>query len=177
MPFGPLSDGWAPMSSLDLSQDAAFDTLYIVTAGARRGVELFSTEVQAFAYLACLLSLFDGRPGSRWGYGFIAVPPLQPFSREVDFALSRLSTAGFVGTIESAWTTTESGDAELEIWRSLSRFRPRQRWLQPAVEATALHSLASITNRLSREPGIAAATNLHEARDLLEEGGLGGLHE
>lgn len=160
----------------DINPKATFDALFLVHRAS--DVDgLFSTEIQVFAYLACLLSLFDGVPASGWGYGFVAVPPLQPFSPDLESATKALGLRGFLVPEGMGWRVSESGQTEIALWQDLSMFRPRRRWLEPAIGATALHSVASITDRLASEPSLAAASDLGSTRDLLETAGLTTLYE
>lgn len=159
-----------------LNPTATFDALFLIARADVPG-GLFDSEIQMFSYLSCLLSLFDGKPASDWGYDFVAVPPLQPFSPDIDIAIKGLASGGLVFSSDAGWLISTIGLDELKLWQTLSTLENRGRWLSPAVGSIAFHSVASISDRLAREPSLAVATKLGSTRELLEAAALGPLYE
>lgn len=135
-------------------------------------------DVHTFAYLACLMSLFDGAPASDWGYAFTAAPPTLPYSPDLEAAISSLVTQGLVATVTMdldadlaptarRFAVSDGGRREAEFVQSLSMFAGRVPFLEAATGAGLLHSLPAVVNSLAQEPQLAQASKTQSVRKLL----------
>ena len=88
---------------------AAFDSLYISAALGTNIRRPVVAEIHAFAYLACLLSLYRGQPVSDWGYGFAGTRDGSPFSPEIEGAVRAMASTGYLHVSEGDIGITAGG--------------------------------------------------------------------
>jgi len=162
----------------DWSPAATFDVLFQI-AGLSRQADPSNIELHTFAYLACLMSIFRGRPASDWGYTFSAVPPTLPFSPAIESALADLIKGGFIEAtvppgpknntevVLARHGITDRGRQELEIWRGLTMFSSRVAYLDAATKTAVFSSFPAVVNSLSYEPQLNAALLTDGPRMLL----------
>jgi hypothetical protein len=159
---------------------ASLDVLSIVDllrpAGGAANIDL-----HAFAYLACLMSVYDGRPAADWGYIFTAVPPTLPYSPAIQNAADILVKSGLLtrdspdpadrskGSLDDRLSLTADGLDELAFIQGLSDVEGRAPYLEAAAATARMRSVPSVANALAREPGLAQATKTSSVRMLLRE--------
>jgi hypothetical protein len=147
---------------------AAFDSLYISAAlgiNLRRPVV---AEVHAFAYLACLLSLYQGQPVSDWGYGFAGTRDGSPFSPEIDGAVRAMIGSGFLHSSEGDIAITDTGRAELSTFQEFFQNLSRVAYLEPACSSTLTMPVGVIRHALTQEPTLRPTSRLPRTRPLLD---------
>ena len=94
---------------MDRKPEAIFDTLYIGSRIESKLDDFSHPEVQFFAYLSCLLSLYNGNPLSFWEYSFIKTQLGSPYSVDIKEAWNFLkSKASVEQTTEGYSKLTES---------------------------------------------------------------------
>ncbi|GAB3815071.1 hypothetical protein GCM10028799_15840 [Kribbella italica] len=151
--------------------DASFDALAITAALSERFDSASLAEVQAVAYLACLLSVYDGRPSAEWGYGFATTDTMTPFSPDLLAAMDRLRTSGLVDQDDVRYSLSPVGAEWLRRWAAMRRFESRRRYISGATGATDALPLPALSNGLRREPQIAASIAADSPRALLDDYG------
>lgn len=160
-----------------VSSESLFDVLFIlnqlrpVADGATLG------EIQAFAYLGCLLSLFEGEPSEQWKYSFVAVPPTLPYSVELRDAVDVACGAGLLLSRRHLMILTERGAAECGLWAGLSTMAWRRRYLEGATGASLVSGLPALSNDLSYEPQLQRAARLGKHRELMQTESLSELFD
>ncbi|QDO89552.1 hypothetical protein FNH13_15435 [Ornithinimicrobium ciconiae] len=161
----------------ELASVATFDALTVMTLLGELDAPT-NADIHAFCYLGCLMSIYDGRPASDWGYAFSAVPPTLPFSPAVQGAADELLQRGLVERIHKADSlnggdrrlfVTDEGRDEWEFFASLSAFEPRLRYLRAATATARLRSVPAVANALTNEPGLAQASKSQTVQMLLRE--------
>lgn len=164
----------------DRGSAAAFDALTIVQLlGGVGGPS--NVDLHAFAYLACLMSVYRGRPASEWGYAFTAVPPTLPYSPALQAAIDLLVRGGLLARratgeapsgqvfFDGVLQTTADGEEELSYLGTLADVEGRSEFLSAATSTARMRTVPSVSNALSFEPGIAQATRTSTVRMLLKE--------
>lgn len=160
----------------DWQPAATFDVLYLASLLGQQNPPS-RLELQTFAYLACLMSVYRGEPASSWGYAFTAVPPTLPFSPAIEAALADLVTSrrlhrtrpgGASGGAE-AYALTTYGDDELKFLSELEAFSPRVDFLRAAGKTALFTSAPAVVNSLAYEPQLAQALKLDNPRLLLTQ--------
>lgn len=149
---------------------ASFDALAVMHLVAKRS-KPGRVDIHVLAYLACLLSVFDGWPASIWGYQFSAVPPTLPFSPLLNSALDDCLTAGLIARGDSnteILEITPDGRAEHEFLVNMKTLAPRLPYLSAASATTVLYSLPAVLNSVSREPQLQQAAIAGTPRLLLD---------
>lgn len=159
------------------SPEPIFDCLFILRQLEPIAVGATLGEVQAFAYLACLLSVFEGSPPDSWCYSFVALPPTLPYAVELTDAATALESAGLTRSEKNVMLTTERGAAECLLWAGLSQLSWRKRYLEGATGASLIGGVPAFGNDLSNEPQLQRATVLGQNRELLQQGTMTRLFE
>jgi len=152
---------------------ASFDALQL-SAGISRASESGAAhaEVHAFAYLGCLLSVYEERSPDDWGYKFHATPAGAPYAPALDNALQLLRAHGLLNFDRQALSLSETGLSDLESLRAHETNRPRGRYLDSATATAVLMPLPLVTSALSREPQMERILGAPESRDLLDPAGV-----
>lgn len=157
--------------------EANFDILYLVSNASVKYDDLHQTEIAILAYLALLLSVYDGHQPFDWGYVFSHHTLGGPDSYGI---VSELGTLVGSGTLLETSRSFFGIYSEPEVFRmlgvlsQLKRFHWRERYLDAAVNACFSRSLPMISQAIRQEPGLSSAdaldrtTALHfgESQDL-----------
>ena len=160
-----------------MSSESSFDSLYILDAvgyssgGATRG------EVQLLAYLACLMSVYEGQGAQEWGYAFTATGAGAPYAVDIAGSLDQLVRGGFATHDDQLIELSDRGREELKFVVSLPLNARRVRFLDAATAAALAMPLPSVADALSAEPGLRRALRFVKTRALLDETGIGLLEE
>lgn len=129
-------------------------------------------EIHAFAYLACLLSLFERHSPSQWGYKFTALPPTLPYAPAITDGVKALEAALLIRRVGDAFAPTDVGVHQASLWSGLGQLAWRRRYLDGATGASLISGVPGVTNSLSNEPQLQRASDLGQPRELLEEATL-----
>ncbi|WP_431935026.1 hypothetical protein [Micromonospora sp. RP3T] len=175
-----------PLDMLVETSGAIYDALTLI--GLLEAVDKPGEfEIHTFAYLSCLLHIYDGHPASSWGYSFSAVPPALPFSATLSSTLENLLSMGLLtrshdesaspteGSIEVLADShsairlelTAAGKQEQKFLSSLEVMRHREKYLKAAGSTSLVYSVPAVVNSLVYEPQLWQAARTVGARKLL----------
>jgi hypothetical protein len=156
-----------------MSQSVATYDVYFISAqlavrfdGAKRA------EIHSVAYLACLLSLFDGKSPDWWGYGFTSTEAGAPYAVALDDALELLTASGSLARHGQLFAPAERGREFFERLSTLPSLASRQRYLDPACGVTLALPMPTVTEAVVNEPQLHTASSLRRSRPLLGDLGL-----
>jgi len=150
-----------------IQSEAVFDTLFLGSQLQNRLSDFSNYELQIFAYLSCLLSLYDGEPVSFWGYSFIKNDLGSPYSREINESIEALiAKREIIKSDGDFLRITDYGLSELEVYSSFRSNVSRLKFLQAACESINLISYGQVKESISQEP-ILKSAGLQEQRRLL----------
>lgn len=155
---------------------ASFDALYLTGSLGAQGEKATLAEIHVFAYLACLLSVYDGKPSTAWRYDFSATEVTAPFSNDLLGASLALTDAGLLTKSSLVYSITDAGSSELKRWRGLRRFAERISYLEGALGAASTLPVNAVSQGLDHEPQILLANKLRSPRPLLDNAGRTTLH-
>jgi len=156
------------MSSLN--HNATFDCLFIADHLKNQKMGFSKEEVHLFAYLACLLWLYQKRVVNDWGYIFVGTVYGAPFSREIDVSLSALHGASFLRRDQDRfYAIKETVEPQLRNLASLKMNQERVECLRAACSSTMAFSIGMVGSALANEPELSRAREVHLSRPLLEE--------
>jgi hypothetical protein len=165
-----LNPGEDWKSAVGESTTATFDALAL-TSLLRTSGPATNVDLHVFAYLACLMSIYDGRPAAAWGYQFSAVPPTLPYSTAIAQATDLALDAGLLREEKSVRShflaPTDEGDQLLGSMRALTVFRDRPKYLEASAATALLHTLPGVVNSVVTEPELAQSLNVDAPRLLL----------
>ncbi|MFH1919266.1 MAG: hypothetical protein ABIP48_05170 [Planctomycetota bacterium] len=159
-----------------LSPLAYYDSLYVVSSLGDTQPPPGFGDVHVVAYLACLLSLYDGNPISMWGYQ-LAMAEGRPFSAALEDAIDRLQSLGCISQGEHGeLTPTEAARAELSSLAKLRSFSKREPFLSGACSAVLTQPAGIARNALLHDPQLRPLNRLGSSRMLFQEPGIGQLY-
>lgn len=172
----------------------AYDALWTCRAldGPTRGVT--AAEMQVFAYLACLVSIYDQRNVADWGYTFTATPAGSPYAKRLAETSDRLRARGLIvdrlasqgrrrrapvpddvhtySATPTVLTLSSLGEQEFTALSRLPSCRDRERYLETATSAAQLMPLPSVSDAVTYEPNLRRALNRVATTELLDEDGV-----
>jgi hypothetical protein len=123
------------MSEARFAPEAYFDCLSIIIGAPSSVAPLTARELHLFAYLACLLALFEGKPIADWGYQFALTSRGFPHSAEFENARLTLVDTGMLAPVDVEWfAPTNRAVTELSWLSELAALSCRKRWLSAATD-------------------------------------------
>lgn len=157
------------MSARNTNPEALFDSLVIVRELDRILQGVSRLEIQKLAFLACILSLYRGKPASEWGYQFARTPFGTPFSRQIDSACDILIRSGELNINSmSRMTLTDDGKEliqQLEVLENCSRRLP---YLKSATTSLLVVPPGTFMRGLDNEPTTNASSTKARGATLLD---------
>ncbi len=145
-----------------------FDALNVCDRLQRSVGSVATAEIHLFAYIACLLSLYRGRPVGEWGYHFAVTNEGYPYSPEIDSALRSLTANRSILVAKDDFLMlSQIGGDEIAELNSLATLRDRIPFLESACECALILPIGSIRTALAQEVNIRGALLLAQARLLL----------
>lgn len=152
-----------------LNPDATFDSLLIASRLQTQAANFSVPELHLFAYLACLLWLYQRRPVADWGYVFVGTELGAPFSQEIDTAVKELLERGYLLRDGARMRMIERAEEHLHSFGQLALNRERAECLQAACACTTAFSVGMVSSALACEPELSRAQAVPMKRRLLEE--------
>ncbi|MDL1964545.1 MAG: hypothetical protein LWW98_09490 [Deltaproteobacteria bacterium] len=155
---------------MDRKPEAIFDTLYIGSKLESKLDDFSHPEIQFFAYLSCLLSLYSGNPLSFWEYSFVKTQLGSPYSVDINAAWNFLkSKASVEQTTEGYSKLSEKGRAEIDFYITLHAFKQRVQYLDAACKSLSLIPVGYIKKAIQNEPVLRTARTSTSRKFLLNE--------
>jgi len=155
---------------MEIKVEAIFDTLYIGSKIESRLDDFSQYEIQFFAYLSCLLSLYEGNPLSFWEYSFVKTSLGSPYSVDIEEAWRFLKSKGSAEqTTEGFSKLTDKGRSEIDFYLTLHAFRQRVRYLDAACKSLSFIPVGYIKQAINNEPVLRTARTTVHRRFLLDE--------
>ncbi len=152
-----------------LHPNATFDCLLVAQRLQAQGAVYSGPELHLFAYLACLLWLYQKNIVTDWGYSFVGTELGAPYSQEIDSALKELLGRGFFLRIHDRLRMTKLAERTLDEFTKLEMNRDRAECLNASCASIAAFSPGMVTSALSQEPELSRAKALPSSRLLLED--------
>lgn len=160
-----------------LTPESIFDALFVVRFSSPKGYAITASELTYFCYLACLLSVYDGKTADDWGYSFAATKSISPYSSTLADAVNVLTAEQRLEAHSRGFTATERADEDYERYASQSLFESRIRYLRAACNSSLVIPLPAVGPALNQEPNLKGALAISASRELLmDESGPQGLH-
>jgi hypothetical protein len=148
------------------------DALFISRALASFAGGAAAVELHLFAYLGCLMSIYDGRTPSQWQYSFVATPSGAPYAEVLAGETQRLRAAGMLVEEGPLLAPSRQGQELLESLRDLSASQERAPYLEAACAAASVLPLPTVAHAVAAEPGLQNALGAHAPRELLGDAEL-----
>lgn len=156
---------------------AGFDVLAIADRLGQTEGGVAPAELHIFSYLACLMSLYDGRGSAEWSYGFAATPAGAPYAVVLAEECDRLRAAGRLLDHGEVVVLSETGVQEVAGLRGFKSLLVRERYLEAACASATLLPLPSVADALSFEPQLQRALRAPSTRELFKPVGQALLNE
>jgi hypothetical protein len=151
---------------------ASFDALVIAQELTASGDGVTSTEVHVFAYLACLLAMYDGHSPPWWDYQFVGTKIGAPYSAMLADAVDLLTATGSLQQSAGVLSISKRGRDDIAALSIFDSYAPRTRYLEAACQCALTIPLASLGEILRAEPQLRSAVSLMQSRELLDEMGV-----
>lgn len=129
------------------------------------------SEIHLFAYLGCLLALYDKKPVTDWDYQFAGTQDGAPYSTELNESIDALIRNGnLLANAEAIDFYKASDDArtEYDVLRAFERFGTRDRYLEAACASLLSIPVGRVRMGLRKEPSLSRVAPGKPARQLLE---------
>lgn len=129
-------------------------------------------EIHLFSYLACLLSLYKGKPVSDWNYDFSITLNGYPYSADLDSSIKNLIDAGYFKAQNRYIEITAAGEKEYDNLVGLTLNSNREPFIDGACASVLSLPVGIIRSAISQESEIDTAIALSQSRKLLTNAGL-----
>ena len=152
--------------------EAIYDLLFIGDRLQQKIGDFSISEVYFFAYLSCLLSIYDGNTVDKWNYTFIKSTMGSPYCSDIQLGLSTLianNSIVEVGGPTGFYQITEKGSASTKFYSTLGSMKLRTKYLDTACDSLSILPFGQIKNAIGMEPVLSSARNSIGRRGLLEE--------
>jgi hypothetical protein len=145
------------------------DALYISEALSTFAGGAAAVELHLFAYLGCLVSIYDGHGADQWRYSFVATPAGAPYAEVLAEETDCLRAAGMLIDQGPLLILSESGRELLNSLGDLSSARERVPYLEAACSVASVLPLPTVAHAVAAEPGLQSALHATAPRELLGE--------
>lgn len=135
------------------------------------------TEIHMFAYLSCLLFLYQGNPVSMWNYQFATTHYGSPFSSELEDSIDFAKSVGFLSASDKQQEEpdylqiSKLGMHEFNKLKELRSNLLRHKCIDAACATLLSVPIGSIRTSLNQEPHLKSALRLQDSRMLLQDQG------
>ncbi len=160
-----------------MEPEAFFDTLRIADVLDEPLGGVSRMEIQRISFLSCLLSIYQAKPVSDWGYRFANTGAGTPFSDQLNEAVGHLLSQASLAESGGRLRITDSGRATLSVLSNFASMAERPPCLEAACASMLAVPRSTMSDGLDQEPTIAASHLRSGATMLLEEPHLSMLHE
>jgi len=155
-----------------------FDCLYL----SKRISELTGmanvADVHLFAYLSCLLFVYNGFPAGDWGYSFAGTSLGAPFGADLQDCLGAASMADLLRQDADRFLElTAAGTGELSFLQGLNSCEERIAYLEAAAATLLSMPTGLVKIAIGREPTLRPALALRVSRKLIESPAVELLYE
>lgn len=148
-----------------------FDVLHLTWRLASQGY-IQIHELHTLAYLACMLSVFDGWSTEEWGYRFAATPFGTPYATTIASAVDNLMAAGMIYSDDGCYRVSEIGKQRRVTTATHHDPSVRLPYLDASANTTLALALPVAIGAVLKEPQLRASVSLTRRRRLLDETGL-----
>jgi hypothetical protein len=148
------------------------DALYISKALSAFAGGAAAVELHLFAYLGCLVSIYDGHSADQWHYSFVATPAGAPYSEVLAQETDRLRASGMLLDQGPLLVLSGRGKELLGSLSDLSSGRERAPYLEAACAVASVLPLPTVSHAVAAEPGLQNALHASAPRELLGEADL-----
>ncbi len=153
-----------------MSNEAIFDTLYITNSFKNQQFLLYAHYIHIMAYLACILSLYDGDNSSDWQYSFLATVDDVPFSADIANAINFLDEKGYiVRQKDKDYKISQIGENTISEFVSYHSYESRKHYLEAACTCLTTLPLSIFKRAIKQEPGLSRIYNYSQDRYLIQE--------
>lgn len=149
--------------------ESILDTLFLGGRLQSKIGDFSLSEIQFFAYLSCLLSLYDGHTVSEWNCSFIKSNLGSPYSSDIHESLNLLlSNGSIVETEKNFYKITDKGNRNLDFFKTQTVINWRCLYLETACRSLSVLPYGVIKEALINEPVISSARHSLTSKSLLE---------
>lgn len=163
----------------EIKPDPYCDALHIFST-LRKSIQPISTiETHLFAYLSCILGLWEGRSLSQWGYAFAVTSEGFPYSADFEDARAELVPRGLVASDSDGRLRPDKAalDREIDDLFSSKRWRERRKFTEAAVSCALAFPTGLIRYAIGQSPNMRTASLLHQRSALFTESDVENIYQ
>ena len=157
--------------------DAFFDILVIISELEQPLNGVSRLEIQRLTYLACLMSVYEGRPVAEWGYRFARTEFGTPYSPAINDALEALKEMSRISQTQGRFRLLDAGTLFRNALAQLRSQKDRMRYLRAASGSALLVPAGTLSEAIDNEPTVRRALHRDSGGGLLEGAALSLLHK
>lgn len=127
------------------------------------------SEINMFSYLACLLSLYEGKPVSDWGYSFAATSQGVPYSVDIQESIDIATSNAILVQENDLFTIGPVIDSNFRHLLKINSNKAREKYLNGSCSSLLIIPLNFIRYSILLEPEINIARTLGQGKHLLSK--------
>lgn len=150
---------------------AVYDTLFLINRLERNFMHFPKVEsINFFSYLSCLISIFDRRPYSDWGYKFHLTSG-EISSIDILTSIDYLANKGLISyeTIERGYKLSSSGKRFFELIEEQRKYSERKSYLKGSADLTVISEEKILIDGIYANDDISVPNSRSAAKPVLSE--------
>ena len=163
----------------EIKPDPYCDAVHIFSALRKSLQPISIIETHLFAYLSCILGLWEGQPLSQWGYAFAVTSEGFPYSADFEDARAELVPRGLVIVDNDGRLRPNEMalDREIDDLFSSERWKERRKFTEAAVSCALAFPTGLIRYAIGQSPDMKAASLLHQRNALFTESDVESIYQ
>lgn len=156
--------------------EAKIDCILLSAALCKENEQFMLSELHLFAYLACLVGLFQGWSVSQWGYAFWGTEDGAPFSDALQQEFDVLVECGAVLVTESLYRCESEQIRIADQLAVMSSMADRSGLIDASLSGLRFYGSGFVRNAMNSDPVLSNVRKAHSGRNLMIEEGMALLH-
>lgn len=126
-------------------------------------------EIQMFSYLACLLSIYDGKGANDWGYLFIKNELGAPYNNDIVETIKVLADTRMVKMKDREYfLATRLAHDRYALLSKMKMYEDREKYLSASAKCIKFVPYADVRSALYEEPTLLYSKRIDERQILLD---------
>ncbi|AGC75975.1 hypothetical protein LX97_00653 [Nonlabens dokdonensis] len=154
---------------MQINPYTTYDVISLVEKLQKLLGDVAEQEIQLFSYLACLLSLYDGKTLTYWNYHFIKNDIGAPYSVQINEAIKLLNRNDMLISDDGYLQITDRGMINFNRLSELNLNADREKYLNASVNCLQYSPFSVVKESLFKEPILNDVIEISDRKNLLDE--------
>ena len=150
---------------------ATYDILSLTIKLEKQLGDVSLDEIQMFAYLACILSIYDGQRANDWGYSFIKNEYGSPYNGNLQNIIDLFYQNDTLTFSNEYFKTNKVSIKKFEIIKKLIIYTEREQFLSASTKCIKFIPYSSVWQAIFKEPTLFIAKQNTDRKLLLDSEG------